>query len=259
MKKYLLFILALSCFYTGQAQFEFGAEGGAASCWLTNSNVSNDGGLQKLAPALSYNYGIHLAVDFTDNFGLVGNLLWGNYTQAYNGTFSNAGILTDGKIYSPNQTYKATTTLKTMDIPLLLRFQTNSYAFAELGIQYSMINGATYTAYYWSPDGVMSEDVKNDFAHSNIQGLLGFGSNIMLNDSWFIITDFRVSYGFTDIIGVDGLGQNLNSSNSFLYGGPKPYYSSYQGTHTITGSFSLGIYYYLETNFMHHKGHRCKK
>jgi hypothetical protein len=257
MKKYLLSVLALGCIYSSQAQFEFGAEGGVASSWFTNANVT--GGTQQMGFALSYNYGIHLAVDFTDNFGVVGNLFWGNYSQAYNGKFSNAGIMTNGTAYAANETYKATTTLKTMDIPLLLRFQTNSYAFAELGVQYSIINGASYSAVYSSPDNSMNEDCKSDFAGSNIQGILGFGSNIMLNDSWFIITDFRVAYGFTDIIGVDGLGQNLNSSNSMLYEGPKPYYANYQPTHTITGSFSLGIYYYLETNFTHHQGHqRCK-
>jgi hypothetical protein len=257
MKKNLLFIILSSFFfYTSYAQYEFGVEGGVASCWITNKNVSNAGNSQNLGFTLSYNYGIHIAVDFTDNFGVVGNLFWGNYSQKYTGTFQNDGMLANGMIYADRETYTAFTTLKTMDIPLLLRFQTNSGAFVELGAEYGMINGANYSATYSSPDGSFAEDTKSMYASSNISGILGFGSNFRLNDQWFIITDFRIKYGFTDIKGVDGLGQDLN--NQYLYEGPNPYYSSYQPTHTITGSFNIGIYYYLQTNFTHHMGHqRC--
>ena len=253
----LLFSLFTFTYSLSYAQYEFGVEGGIASSWFMNKNVSNAGNSQSLALGLSYNYGFHLAVDFTDNFGVVGNFFWGNYDQKYTGTFPNSGVLPNGMLITAQQSYSANSTLKTMDIPVLLRFQTNSGAFVELGAEYSMITGATYSSTYSSPDGSMAENTQPMFASSNISGILGFGSNFRLNDSWFIITDFRVKYGFADVKGVDGLGQDLNNGN--LYEGPAPYYSSYQPTHILTGSFNVGIYYYLQTNFTHHVGHqKCK-
>ena len=239
-------------------QFEIGGAGSIASAWLMNKNVSNAGNSEGMALALSYNYGFHLGIDFTDNFGVVGNLLFGSYSQGYTGTFGNAGVTTDNYIYFAQQSYKATTTIKTMDIPVMFRFQGASNSFVELGAQYSIINGATYTANYTNPSDSRSFSTTPYFASSAIFGLLGFGDNFGLTDNLFIVPEFRILYSFTDLKGTDAMGQDLNNSN--LYSGGSPMYpSGYQPTHMLMGTFTLGIFYYIETDFTHHTGHqKCK-
>jgi hypothetical protein len=281
MKKFLLSILSIGLFTATYAQdqqggglgLEFGLRGAPASSWLFNQNVSNAGESQNYAAAFSYNYGLDFAFDISGKCAIEVDLLLGTLTQGYNGKFSNAGFYVNTPVAFPDNTYAngesytSKNTLKTMDIPLLFRFGSGNGAYIEIGPQYDIVQGATYTASYTGQNpGTASSanySTAGEFGTSNIEGVLGFGDDFQIGASGFnIITNLRFSYGFTDLVGADGLGQGLEKSpggsDNVLYSGSNPYYAGYKPTHSATVSFSIGVYYYI--GLVQSKGgrHACK-
>lgn len=281
MKKILLSILSVGVFISTYGQtadggglgIEVGFRGAAASNWLFNKNVS-DAGTQSYAAAFSYNYGFDAALDINEHVAIEANLLFGTMTQGYNGKFGTNEYIPEGEPVQPNESYTSSNQLTYMGIPLLFRFGSGNGAYIELGPEYQIINGATYKANYsGQPAGTpssISGSVSSAFATSNIQGILGFGDDFQIGSTGLnIITNLRFYYGFTDLKGVDGLGQNMattlpnGSSNDALYKTPyggtsSPYYSGYQPTHSAGVSFSIGLYYYFGLTKNNGGRHMCK-
>jgi hypothetical protein len=284
MKKIILSILGIGAFLSAYSQtqqgafgFELGLRGAPASNWLLNSNTSS-GGTQNQSPAFSYNYGLSVTFDFSDHVALESNVLLGTITQGYNGKFgSNEYVPYDDQVTGQiaGESYKSKTTVNVLGIPLLLRLGSGNGAYVEVGGEYQMIQKATYsetytagppTAQNWS-----NVDVTPAFASSNIQGVLGFGDDFQIGSTGLnIVTDLRFYYGFTDLQGVDGHGQDMNTTlktnggpgfvvpgyqtgagnvnglYTINYGGTgAPYYTSQKPTHSAGVSFSIGLYYYL--------------
>src|ERR1700722_15188387 len=146
MKKYIttLSVLAVSFFAQSQS-IELGLRGGLDSFWLLNSNTSKAGNTENKTISVSYNGGLHLAFDITDNIGLETNLMYAALSQTYSGSFSNSGVLPDGNLYLKGQTYNSKTALTVTQIPILACIETNSGSFVELGVEYDMVNGANYS------------------------------------------------------------------------------------------------------------------
>lgn len=287
MKKILLSILSVGVFISTYGQtadggglgIEVGLRGAAASNWMFNKNVSN-AGTQSYAAAFSYNYGLDFAFDINEHIAIEANLLWGNTTQGYSGKFgTNEWIPMYESVYGDSsakdgETYTSKTVLKTMSIPLLLRFGSGNGAYIEIGPEYQIISSVTYSANYsgqpsYMPSSISAADVSSAFATSNIQGVLGFGDDFQIGSTGLnIITNLRFYYGFTDLKGVDGLGQNMatsinGQSNDALYSGKyggtsSPYYSGYQATHSAGASFSIGLYYYFGLTKNNGGRHMCK-
>lgn len=248
MKKHFTTILLSVACITTQAQIELGARGGASTFWLLNSSTSTAAPSQNLTLSLSYNFGLHLAYDFTDQVGLETNFLYASLSQTYSGSFSKTGLLPDGNPYVNGQSYTSKNLLTAYQIPFLGCFETPSGSFVEVGIEYDMIQSANYSGSFSSPSYNPSFNAANNFAKSNILGVFGFGGKYSLNDYVFLITDFRVTYGFTDLQGVDGVGQAYSSS----------YYTSIKPTNTLTGSFNIGIFYLIPVVPTYQVGHKCK-
>jgi len=250
MRKILATISALVTVVTANAQsIELGLRGGVDSFWLLNSNTSAASTKENKTISISYNGGLHLAFDITDNIGIETNVMYAALSQTYSGTFNNSGILPNGDIYLKGESYTSKTALTETQIPLLLCLETNSGSFVELGAEYDMINGATYTGNFSNPSENQGYSTANYFAKSNIAGVFGFGGKYSITDYFFLLTDFRVTYGFTDIRGVDGVGQDYNSS---------PYYSTPKPTTAFNASFNIGAFFLIPANKGYRVGHKCK-
>ena len=242
----------------GGSGFEIGIRGAAASNWLFNASVASTG-QQDYSAALSYNYGIDMAYDFSERFALEVNLLIGNTTQGYNGTFDENGTLPyNNEAYIATESFNAKTQLNLIGIPILMRFGSGNGAYIELGTEIQIITSATYSISFTdvpSNAASYSGSVKNAFAPNSVSGVLGFGDDFQLGSSGLnIITDLRFYYDLTDMRGVDGFGQNLNVNidgyPNTLYTAPygstgKPYYAGYKPTKEAGASFSIGLYYFF--------------
>ncbi len=248
MKK--LFVLLLSGLsVSGCSQtLEIGGRGGVSSFWLINSGTSSAGNSESKTLSLSYNGGLHLAYDITDNVGIETNFLYASLNQSYSGNFTKTGMLPDGNMYASNQTYNSKINLTAYQIPLLLCLETSSGSFVELGAQYDMIQGANYTGNFSNPTYTSSFNAANNFAKSAVSGVFGVGGKYSVTDYIFILTDFRVTYSFTDVQGVDGLGQPYNTT---------PYYTDIKPTHAFNGSINVGIFYLLTLSHDYKVGHKC--
>jgi hypothetical protein len=278
MKKVILSILAIGAFIPSFSQvgsqsgafgFEIGVRGAAESAWFFNQNVQSEGNEQNYAPLVSYNVGLHMAFNFSDRFALEVNGLYGTMTQGYSGTFAQGSLPPGGGSeanynngfafpppYADKETYTSSNQLSVIEIPVLARLGSGNGAYIEIGPEYDIIQGATYTANYsGQPTGSPSNatySVASSFATSAIQGVLGFGNDFQIGSTGLnIITNLRFSYDFTDLMGADGFGQNMNqtlpngNSNPLYEKITGPYYSGYKATHLATASFSLGLYYYI--------------
>lgn len=281
MKKILLSIVSIGLFISSYGQtadggglgIEVGFRGAAASNWMFNKNVS-DAGTQSYAAAFSYNYGLDFAFDINEHVAIEANLLFGNITQGYNGKFGTNEYIPEGPIVQPNESYTSTSQLNYTGIPLLFRFGSGNGAYVEIGPEYQIINSATYKATYQGQPAVSpsseSGSASSYFATSNIQGVLGFGDDFQIGSTGLnIITNLRFYYGFTDLKGLDGLGQDMATTlpsgqpNDGLYKTPyggttSPYYSGYQATHSAGASFSIGLYYYFGLTKNNGGRHMCK-
>lgn len=280
MKKLLItsIVLCSSLFIVraqGGAGFEVGVRGAAASNWLFNSNV-DAGGTSSYQAAFSYNYGLHIAYNFSEKAAIEVNLLMGNITQGYSGKFGTTEWLeyqpsnpsTFNTLAQPinnGESYTAVNQVNVTAIPVLFRFGSGSGSYVEIGPEYQMVSSANYSATYSNgypaplqPHNYSNQDVTAAWATYNIQGVLGFGNDFQIGQSgWNIITDIRFYYGFTDLQGNDAHGQYLAQtlpdgsanklySTSAPYGGTNaPYYPGYKPTHSAGASFNIGIYYFI--------------
>jgi hypothetical protein len=278
MKKVILSILAIGAFLpsfgqvgtqSGAFGFEIGVRGAVASDWFFNQNVQSEGNEQNYAPLVSYNYGLHVAFNFSEKFALECNALFGTMTQGYSGTFAQGSLPPGfgsspgngnpgggGWPYADKETYTSNNKLNVIEIPILARLGSGNGAYIEIGPEYDIVQGATYTASYSGQSPISpasaSYSVASAFATSVIQGVLGFGNDFQIGSTGLnIITNLRFSYDFTDLMGADGFGQNMNqtlpdgSSNALYAKSTGPYYSGYKATHLASASFSLGLYYYI--------------
>jgi hypothetical protein len=224
MKKVILSILAIGAFLTSYSQvgsqagafgFEIGIRGAVASDWFFNSNVQSEGNEQNYAPLVSYNYGLHAAFNFSDRFAIEINALIGTMTQGYSGTFATGslppGVGAPGNgnpgsgnwPYVNGETYTSNNKLNVIELPLLARLGSGNGAYIEIGPEYDIIQGATYSATYSGQpafvSGSASYSVASAFATSAIQGVLGFGNDFQIGSTGLnIITNLRFSYNFTD-------------------------------------------------------------
>ena len=244
--------IAMVCMaYQLQAQnIEIGGRGDLGTFWLLNSATPiSSGGSESKTLSLSYGGGLHLAYDFTDHAGIEANVLYGMLSQTYSGNYNNNGMLPDGTIYLNGESYTSKNSLTAIQFPLLLCLETDAGSFVEIGAEYQIIQNTMYTASYNSPSSSRSFNSTEYFAGSNIMGVLGFGGKYSIGNNFFLLTDFRIQYGFTDIKGLDGEGQAYAS----------PYYSSYSATHALYGSVNLGLFYMIQITQTHKQGHqKCK-
>lgn len=212
--------------------FELALKGTANSTWLFNTNISNIGDEQNYASAFGFNYG----AAFTAYFGNVGvgiEGLYGNHKGGYAGTY----VLKDSTgstVFTSD--YKSNVNLSTLEIPVLFKLKSSGGgAYLEVGPTYNMVLSADYTRTGTGMDTTMN--VSEEYAKSYFGAILGFGLKFKLGDGPVgIITGLRLRYSFTDLEGVDALGQELK--NVFLY-------PTKESTSAASGGIMLGVTYDL--------------
>jgi hypothetical protein len=210
--------------------FEIQLKGLGNSTWLFNKNISDIGDAQNYANGIGVNYGL----GFNAYFGKVGvgiEGLMGNHIGGYVGKleYKDANGATVKTV-----DYKSSVNLKTIQIPLMFKLKSDILYF-ELGPQYNLISSANYK---YSGDGVsMDTVVTSNYASSFISALMGFGAKIKFGESPLSMNvGLRLQYSFTDLKGVDALGNDL--SNPF-------YYKEKNATNAATGGLVLSLNYQL--------------
>lgn len=210
--------------------FEIQAKGLGNSTWLFNSNISDLGDEQDYANGIGINYGL----GFNAYFGKLGigiEGLMGNHIGSYAGTleFKDSTGAVVNKI-----DYTSSVNLKTIQIPLMFKLKSDILYF-ELGPQYNLISSAVYKR---SGDGIEADTaVTTNYASSFISALVGFGAKIKFGESPLSMNiGLRFQYSFTDLEGVDALGNDLG--NSILY-------KDYANTSAASGGVVIGLTYQL--------------
>jgi hypothetical protein len=261
MKKTFILFASLVFFFSAKSQsLELGGHYYAESNWFFNSNVTNSGGnpwniQENYAAVYSYSYGFHLAYNFNDHISLESNVLWATLCQSYNNAYGaynsgpvTGGILPDGEVYTAGESSKAITTVNTIQIPLIFRFMAGNGAYFGLGPQIDLLSSANYSATYkGGPQQSESNDVTKAYASSFYSAVLSFGNNIRISHSFFFNINLRFAYNFTDMKGVDGLGQDLSNNN--LYSGNNSFYPGHAATNSVSASFGVGLIYRIGHDF----------
>ena len=117
----LLTIILFTNIVSAQMSIEVQAKGAANSTWLLNKNISDKGATQDYAAAWGSSYGIAANA----YFGMTGvgiEFLYNTHNANYTG--QDALIAGD---------YTSSIKLQTIQIPLLLKFQSEKGAYIELG------------------------------------------------------------------------------------------------------------------------------
>ena len=230
---FLLLFLSLSSF--GQFAVDVQGKGLANSTWLVNKNISDQGASQDYAPAWGSSYGVAGNI----YFGMTGvgiEFLYTTHNAAYTGIYSLNDI--------PTGNYTSNIKLQTIQIPLLLKFQSDKGAYIEIGPQLTNISSAQFDR-----SGELigigfdeSKDVSDEYASSYISGVLGFGSKIAFGDLPLgLLLGIRLQYSFEDLMGVDGEGLSLGSNEN-----PGFWYPTHEPTQAISGGLVVGLTYTIK-------------
>jgi hypothetical protein len=240
--KNLLLIIALTCGISNtfsQFSIDVQGKGSANSTWLLNKNISDQGVNQDYELAWGSSFGVAANI-YAGIIGVGVEVLYTNHNAAYNGI---ADLLVTSDTYSSN------INLKTLQIPLLLKFQSAGGSYIELGPQFTSISSATYnrsgTMPVIGPYESDPKDVTDQYSNTYLSGVLGFGAKIPLGEDFplGVVIGIRLQYSFGDLMGVDGynnsLGSEENPPSSFLYDNHEP-------TQAISGGIVLGVSYTIK-------------
>ena len=239
MKKLILFFVLVSISVMSFAQLTLGAHFAYNSTWLMNKQVFDEGPEMDIAASFGTYYGIIAGYYFSDNFGVEINFNPNKIEQKYAGSIKY--FFNDDR-----NSYDASTVIKTLDIPILMKFGKNSYF--ELGPLVQLINKATYSrtfeetnlfnfGHYNNQDYIFSDAtniaVKSDFKGTGIGITMGFGANFnIVEDVLKLNFGLRFNYILSNIEGINALGETVDSEfvpdadkanfyNNPLYGGLK--------------------------------------
>jgi len=246
--KTLLFIFALICgISTTFSQFaiDVQAKGSANSTWLFNKNISDMGQEQDYAPGWGSAYGVAGNV-YAGMIGVGIEFNYATHNGAYEGVYTVLGETVD--------TYNSSVNLKTLQIPLLLKFKSESGSYIEFGPQLTNIASATHTKSGTDLFGTYekSKDVTEQYSGSYLSGVLGFGAKIPLGESIpiGILVGIRLQYSFGDLMGVDAWGGELGSEENppSSFGTlERPWgYDEHQPTQAVSGGIVIGATYTIK-------------
>ena len=233
--KNLISLLTISLFtniISAQMSIEVQAKGAVNSTWLLNKNISDKGASQDYVSAWGSSYGVAANA----YFGMTGvgiEFLYSTHNANYTG--QDALIAGD---------YTSSIKLQTIQIPLLLKFQSEKGAYIELGPQLTNISKATYNID--DQFGVLSliqdGDKTEEYSGSYFSGVLGFGSKIAFGDLPLgMLIGLRLQYSFGDLMGVDGQGNALGSEEI-----PSIWHPSHEPTQAVSGGIVIGLTYTIK-------------
>lgn len=179
MRKIVLPLLLILFVNSSRAEiwFDLGIKGAYAPGMFINKNVFGTS-----AQNLSYNHGFFAGGKIGINFGL------------------SHCLTVDGLLSQTRQTLNSisgtssTVTLRSFDLPIMYRNNTDEGGYAEIGPQLSVVMSADRT------DNLGKNDVKSSFAASKWGVAFGFGQYIGGGDAFGFNIGFRFAYTLSDII-----------------------------------------------------------
>ncbi len=248
MKKVVLIFAFIGVMFSAMAQegLILGVHYAYNSTWLMNKQVFDEGPEMDIASSFGSYYGLIVGYNFADNFGVELNINPNKIVQKYQGGIKY--LLSDDRY-----TYDASTVLRTMDIPVLLKFGNSAYF--EIGPLVQIINKATYIIDYES-DGALtygsynglfpitdqpSTDVKSTFKNNAFGATFGFGANFnLVEDVLKLNFGVRFNYILTDIEGVNGLG--LTKESGYVLEDTQVNFYN----HPLYGGIKIGLVYYFD-------------
>lgn len=196
-----IFFVSLNAF--SQGWVDCGIKGGFGGSALVNSNVWRNSTVEHLLSP-TYTFGGKVGLNFNMNFQITLDFMHKKLSQRY--LFQPELESTFGGDARTN--WNKTVKYNSFDLPLLLRHNSNSGSFFEIGPQFSFLGGAKEST---DQPGVPSDNnVKNYFSKTNLGAVIGFGSFMLGTDNTYLILGFRVHYGLQDILSEDG-GKDLNT------------------------------------------------
>lgn len=216
--------------------YEIMAKGGVHSTWLFNKNISNEGDNMDYVNAWSFNYGLGFSAYFGNvGFGL--DFLMGNHKAGYKGSVTMYDSVSQVQV--PLYDYTSYVNLKTMQIPVMFKYKAPKGFYLEVGPQINLVTAADYHGEFTSPlFNTTVDSSKAEYYSSNyISGVVGLGYQAKFGDSGLSMqVGARLQYGFTDLKGVDGYGNDLNN---------KFYYTKKAATNAVSGGIMLALVYKL--------------
>ncbi len=247
MKKTFLLIVFVGIAAMSFAQLTLGGHFAYNSTWLMNKQVFDEGAEMDVAVSYGTSYGIIAGYYFSDDFGLEINFNPNKIEQKYEGSIKY--FFSDER-----NSYNASTIMKTLDIPVLMKFGKNTYF--ELGPLVQMVNKVTYTRTFeetnilypgwyhsrsYSFKNVSSEGVKSSFKDIGFGASLGFGANFnIIEDQLKLNFGLRFNYILTDLEGVNGLG--LTKDSNFVPDDEKVNFK----TNPLYGGIKIGLVYIFD-------------
>jgi hypothetical protein len=249
MKKLGILLVLFSISAMSFSQLTLGGHYAYNSTWLMNKQVIDEGAEMDVAASFGSYYGLIAGYYFSDNFGLELNFNSNKIVQQYQGSIKYLFTLTDER-----NLYKASTVIRTTDVPILMKFGKTSYF--ELGPVIQLVNKATYSRTFEETDpfkpGIynsnaysftneVNKGVRADFNGAGFGVALGFGANFNLIDDVLKLNfGIRFNYIATDLKGINGLG--LNKDSNYISTIEKENFH----TNPLYGGLKIGLVYFFE-------------
>ena len=226
MKKPLLVIFAiLLTINTSFGQgLQVGIKGSLNSTWLLNSHVSDASvNEQTYIPSFGQYYGLSAAMFLNEKLGIEANLLYDTHRQKYS---------------NEDESYESETTLNRISVPIMLKIQSETGAFFELGAIYNSLTSAEYSLEVDSFSFPV-QDIRDKMAKSSIDAMFGIGVDINLFAGLSLTTALRFWGSLTDLKGVDALGGDLSNPLWLT----AAYNGEYAQTRAASAGFLMGLTY----------------
>jgi len=170
-------------------QVKLGLYSSINNTWLLNKNVSDAGARIDQAATFVPTFGLQATYLFSETVGISTGVALANYSQNWEGEES----------FIQTINYDGQTTLKSIDVPLLLRVESEGGTYFEFGPLFSFISGATESS---NSEGVAvyeDQDFSKDFGTFNVSGNIGFGIDADLSEKMILSVGLNLGYGFSDV------------------------------------------------------------
>ena len=193
MKKYLssLVLLISVSNYIAQSFIDFGPKILVGPSYLYNTDLlDNYSKYDYDGVPVAFGGGFKLAFDFNEHVAVVGEFIYTKHKQGYKfEEIDTASAVST--VYNKEIGYSS------MQIPLMLRYNSGTMSYIEAGYVISMYSGITETF-----DGQFASSAPSDVSSTYSTGsgglVLGFGSYVWGQDNFGISAGFRVRYDLND-------------------------------------------------------------
>ena len=179
-----------------QGYLDVGLKGYFGTTWLFHETILNDENYVHEI-SLGAGPGFKLGINFNERVALVGEVFYFNFNQKY-------------AITENGDTWHKKISFTSIDLPILIRSNSASGSYFEVGAQYTMMQFIQENVI----DGQI--DAMDNFDQHYWSAILSFGGYMMGWEDFGISLGFRFAYSFDDIAGNKGeIGSYTNTVSGF--------------------------------------------